>query len=55
MEDIIEKIESIIAGDSVTGRVPKTPLLIDTSPDRKMATFFKYKVGASCQSEAFPL
>ena len=41
MEDVIERIEAAINGGE-EGVEPKTPLLVDTSADEKMRTFFKY-------------
>jgi hypothetical protein len=42
LKDISEWILACIAGNEDDGTKPRTPLLIDTSEDRKMATFFKY-------------
>jgi len=45
MEDILEKLDLVIRGapDDDPPVEPKTPLIVDTSEDKKMATFFRYK------------
>ena len=50
MEDILEKLDLVIRGapDDDPPVEPKTPLIVDTSEDKKMATFFRYKVCRGC-------
>lgn len=38
MEDVLDRIAAVVAGDKETGIEGRTPLLIDTSPDRKMVS-----------------